>query len=232
MRTSTSAQYAQSSAWYRTGRNVFAVVASVCAVFAVAVSVPVPLIGWIPLVLHQAGHFVLDWGPVPATAHIYAALAAQTAVPFVLSAYFAFVRRDLVWAAFWLAIEAFALSDAGRYASDHGLAEPGGLHDFAYLGAGESVGTVLHVLAIIGALGALGTAVAGLVQTKNVRSRQRSRHAVSDASLAADYFADKTSAHAPNPFTADTHTDIDTFNTRPSQRPAGGAGATVGATSE
>ena len=93
----------------------------------------VPLLGWIDLCIHEAGHVATALAPPLVTA--MAGSAAQVAVPPALAAAFWVVRREPLSAMLCLAWAGTSAHDAAAYIADapyERLELIGGTHDWAY----------------------------------------------------------------------------------------------------
>ncbi len=96
----------------------------------------VPLLGWVDLFVHEAGHILFGWAPwlLPAIM----GNGFQTLVPLVFAATFLLRYRDLVGAAFSTAWAGTTLVDASVYIGDApfqrlDIAFGSGEHDWAHV---------------------------------------------------------------------------------------------------
>jgi hypothetical protein len=146
-----------------------AVVLAAMAVQAFGRGVRVPLLGWIDLAIHEAGHvlmmMLLD---VP---NAMMGNGFQTLVPLALAAVFAVRERDLLGAVLCLGWAATTLQDASVYIADaphQRLQLIGGYHDWAFalaeldvLASADTIarvvwtaGLVVMIVALFGTVGA------------------------------------------------------------------------------
>jgi len=110
----------------------------------------VPLLGWIDLCIHEAGHVATALAPPLVTA--MAGSAAQVAVPLALAAAFWVVRREPLSAMLCLAWGGTSAHDAAAYIADapyERLELIGGTHDWAGAIAGvvRGAGFLMVVIA-------------------------------------------------------------------------------------
>ncbi|MEW6583405.1 MAG: hypothetical protein AB1416_11675 [Actinomycetota bacterium] len=121
----------------------------------------VPLLRYVDLGIHESGHLATYWLPDLWTA--MAGSVAQVAVPLLISAYFAAVRREVVGAALCLAWAGTSANNASVYIADAPVeALPlvgGGTHDWAYALGPEGFDAIDSAGRIAGAVHGAGLAM-------------------------------------------------------------------------
>lgn len=117
----------------------------------------VPLLGWIDLCIHEAGHVAAALAPPLVTA--MAGSAAQVAVPLALAAAFWVARREPLSAMLCLAWAGTSAHDAAAYIADapyERLELIGGTHDWAYALGPEGFDALDGAGAVAGAVRGAG----------------------------------------------------------------------------
>jgi hypothetical protein len=117
----------------------------------------VPLLGWIDLCVHEAGHVATMLAPPLVTA--MAGSIAQVALPLALAAAFWLVRGEPLSAMLCLAWAGTSAHDAAAYIADaphERLALIGGTHDWAYALGPEGLDALAAAGAIAGVVRGAG----------------------------------------------------------------------------
>jgi hypothetical protein len=122
-------------AWRKRGRYLAGLVLLVAfAHYAFRRGVRVPLLGWIDLAIHEAGHVLTFPFPDLVTAMMGSGL--QVAMPLLFAAVFWFRERDTLGASLTLGWAATSMQDASVYIADapfQRLPLIGGHHDWAWV---------------------------------------------------------------------------------------------------